>query len=257
VVLKERVHEALDGHTDLVCIRRSCVTVFYHCDGEPIYHVDIAVYSDGAYNIDGKARTAKGKQYSAPEHRFWQISDPQQLTVLIFARFSGTDREQFRRIVRIWKRWRDVNFPKDGNAAPNGIGLTVATYDRLVPAYIDPFAGKHDDLTALRGLVQATLDRFAPVWDEREQCNVRRLVITLPIEPHTGLFARMSGVQMKAFEQKLQKLKDALDYAAGVFDSTAACERLQQVFGDEFPVPPRKETAITHPLAITSSGNSA
>ena len=159
VVLKERVHEALYGHTDDVCIRRSCVTVFYHCDGEPIYHVDIAIYSDGAFNTDGKSYTAKGKQYSTPEHRVWKVSDPQQLTIVIFAKFSEADRPQFRRIVRIWKRWKAVNFPKVGNGAPNGIGLTVAAYDRLQSAYSDPIAGKQDDLRAMRQLVEDTLSR--------------------------------------------------------------------------------------------------
>jgi hypothetical protein len=257
VLLKERVHEALDDHTDEVCIRRSCVTVFYHCDGEPIYHVDIAIYSDGAYNADGKARTAKGKRYSKPEHRFWKVSDPQQLTAVIFAKFTEMDRAQFRRIVRIWKRWKAVNFPKDGNAAPNGIGLTVAAYDRLCPAYSDAFAGKHDDLRAMRQLVEDTLRRFATVWDENEQAFVRRLVVKLPIEPDTDLFAAMTARQMQVFEQQLNTLKEALLYAEGVSDPTAACERLQQVLGEEFPVPDKKETALTHPPAITSSGNSA
>lgn len=58
VVLKRRVHEALDGHTDSVCIRRPCVTVTYHEEDEPIYHVDIAVYSDGSANADGKSQLA-------------------------------------------------------------------------------------------------------------------------------------------------------------------------------------------------------
>ncbi len=215
VVLKERVHEALYGHTDDVCIRRSCVTVFYHCDGEPIYHVDIAIYSDKAHNADGKSYTAKGKQYSAPEHRFWKVSDPEQLTIVLFAKFSEADRPQFRRIVRIWKRWKAVNFPKAGNGAPNGIGLTVAAYDRLQPAYSDPITGKHDDLRA------------------------------------------MTPKQMEVFEQELKTLKDALDYAEGVSDPTAACERLRRVFGDDFPVPEKKETATTHQPAMSSSGNSA
>ena len=257
VILKERVHEALDGHTDDVCIRRSCVTVFYHCDGEPIYHVDIAVYSDGEYNADGKPYTAKGKQYSAPEHRFWKVSDPQQLTVVLFDKFSEADRPQFRRIVRIWKRWKAVNFPKAGNGAPNGIGLTVAAYDRLLPAYSDPIAGKHDDLRAMRQLVDDTLARFATVWDENAQAFVRRLVIKLPIEPYTDLFEAMTSKQIDEFEEQLKRLKDALVYAEGVSDPTAACERLRCVFGDDFPVPTKKETATTHSPAISSSGNSA
>ncbi len=246
VVLKERVHEALYGHTDDVCIRRSCVTVFYHCDDEPIYHVDIAIYSDGEYNDDGKARTAKGKQYSAPEHRIWQISNPQALTDTIFARFEGADREQFRRIVRYLKRWKALNFPTEGNAAPNGIGLTVATYNDLQPAYTDRFANAHDDLRAMRSLIEAMLSRFIEEWDENEQQFVRRLVVRLPIEPCNDLFARMTANQMAAFEKKLIELKEALVYAEGVADPTAACERLQLVFGKDFPVPEKKDTATTH-----------
>lgn len=258
VILKERVHEALDGHTDDVCIRRSCVTVFYHCDGEPIYHVDIAVYSDGAFNTDGKSYTAKGKQYSAPEHRFWKVSDPQQLTIVLFAKFSEAEKPQFRRIVRIWKRWKAVNFPKAGNGAPNGIGLTVAAYDRLQPAYSDPIAGKHDDLRAMRQLVQDTLSRFTDEWDDTAQAFVRRLVVTLPIEPYTDLFETMTPKQMEEFERQLTTLKEALEYAeCKTTDPTDACERLQQVFGDQFPVPEKKETATTHPPAMSSSGNSA
>jgi hypothetical protein len=257
VVLKERVHEALYAHTDDVCIRRSCVTVFYHCDGEPIYHVDIAIYSDKAYNADGKSYTAKGKQYSAPEHRFWKVSDPEQLTIVLFAKFSDADRPQFRRIVRIWKRWKDVNFAKAVNGAPNGIGLTVAAYDRLQPAYSDPITGKHDDLRAMRQLIEDTLGRFATVWDVNAQAFVRRLIVTLPIEPHSDLFAAMTPKQMEEFEQRLTTLKDALLYAEGVSDPTAACERLRRVFGDDFPVPEKKETASTHQPALSSSGNSA
>src|SRR5687768_415050 len=58
VVLKRRVHEALDGHTKDVRIRRPCVTVQYQRAGEPVYHVDMAVYSDGDRNADGKSRLA-------------------------------------------------------------------------------------------------------------------------------------------------------------------------------------------------------
>lgn len=257
VVLKERVHEALDGHTKDVCIRRSCVTVFYQQDDEPIYHVDIAIYSDRTSNADGKAYTAKGKLNSAPEYRVWVVSNPDLLTETIFAKFTGLDRAQFRRLVRIWKRWKAVNFPKEGSAAPNGIGLTVAAYERLQPAYSDPIAGKHDDLRALRQLVEDTLASFEDVWDEDAQMFVRRLVVSLPVEPYADLLAAMTPKQMQEFEQRLLELKDALIYAESVSDPTAASERLQRVFGDEFPVPEKKETATTHPPAISSSGNSA
>ena len=97
-----------------------------------------------------------------------------------------------RRIVRIWKRWKAVNFPKDGIGAPNGIGLTVAAYDRFQAAYSDSTTGKHDDLRTMHLLVEDTLSRFATVWDENTQAFVQRLIVTLPIEPFTDLFAAMT-----------------------------------------------------------------
>lgn len=62
VVLKERVFEALFEHTNDVQLRRACVTVFYNREGESVYHVDVAIYSHGGQNTDGKARLAKGKR---------------------------------------------------------------------------------------------------------------------------------------------------------------------------------------------------
>ena len=257
VVLKQRVHEALDGHTDDVRIRRPCVTVFYHRDGERIYHVDIAVYSAGSQNADSKARLAKGRENSAEEYRVWEVSDPQTLADAIFDRFTGNDRDQFRRVVRYLKRWRDENFSEGGNAAPLGIGLTVAAYDHLRPAYTDVFAGKADDLGALRALVRAILGRFTWVWDNDEQKLVQRLSITLPVEPWSDLFAQMTNRQMGEFEEKLEALLEALDAADRSVDPVEACETLQAVFGPDFPVPKREETGKRHRPAIVSSSNSA
>lgn len=258
VQLKERVFEALDDHTNRVELRRSCVTVFYSSNDEPLYHVDVAVYSDGSVNADGKSYHAKGKRYSLPENRYWEVSNPQQLSDTIFDKFPGAeDRKQFRRVVRYWKRWKAVNFTAGGGAAPNGIGLTLLTYYYFHPTYTDVFANTHNDLAAMRALVEAVLTRFEWVYDEDEQAYVERLVVKLPIEPWKDVFDRMTAKQMRAFKEKLTTLKDALVYAEGVADTRAACERLQFVFGDDFPVPEKQETASSHPRSVTSSGNSA
>ena len=257
VVLKERVYEALVGHTTDVRIRRSCVTVFYQRQNEPIYHVDVAVYSDGSQNSDGKARLAKGKQNSAVAYRFWEVSDPQGLAESMWARFQANDRAQFRRIVRYFKRWKAINFPPDGNAAPLGIGLTVATYDHLQPTYRDVLAAKPDDLGALRPLVCALLNRFSTIWDQATQQWIRRLSITLPVEPWNDLFARMTNLQMRAFEERLTTLLVTLDTAAEAIDPIDACTKLQKVFGDDFPIPTQEATAQRHARAIVSSSHSA
>jgi hypothetical protein len=257
VTPKMRVHEALDGHTKEVRIRRPCVTVFYQQDGEPIYHVDIAVYSDGAENADGKHRLAMGKENSAEELRIWEASDPQALKDKTTGRFEGNDREQFRRIVRYLKRWKDVNFPPDGNAAPLGIGLTILAHDELQPRYADTVSGTPDDLGALRHLAQAILNRFGVTWDEDEATWIRRLVVKLLVEPWNDLFERMTGKQMEQVEQELGVLLEALNSATDEVDPVEACKRLSKVFGKDFPVPRMEDTGKRHAPAIVSSSNSA
>jgi hypothetical protein len=258
VVLKERVHEALDGHTNHVELRRSCVTVFYSENDEPLYHVDVAVYADGSQQPDGKSRLAKGKRHSDKKNRLWELSSPRKLQEQLFARFTlERERVQLRRIVRYWKRWKAVNFHVGGGAAPNGISLTILTSNDLQPTFTDVFANKANDLVAMRMVVEAVLGQFVDVYDSEQQQWMRRITVKLPVEPWTDVLERMTNLQMAEFEEKLKTLRDALAYAEGISDPTAACERLRIVFGDDFPVPPKTETARTHPPAITSSGNSA
>jgi len=257
VVLKLRVHEALDGHTKEVKVRRPCVTVQYQKAGEPIYHVDMAVYSDGAENDDGKSRLAVGRENSAEENRRWEVSSPQALIDTILGRYLGNDRKQFRRIVRYFKRWRSHNFPSDGNAGPLGIGLTVATYDDLNPEYSDLTASTPDDLLAMRNLVRAILGKFTTLYDWTLGKSRRRLKVLLPVEPWNDLFEQMTDTQMTRFEEKLERLRDALDTAAAAVDPHDAAKELKKVFGDDFPVPEKKETAKRHAASafVTSSSN--
>lgn len=258
VVLKERVFEALDGHTKSVKVRRPCVTVQYQRDEEPVYHVDIAVYSDRDKNPDGQDQLAMGKSGSADEHRFWRPSGTRDLKDTVLSRFEvGGDRDQFRRTVRYLKRWKDHKFPVNGNAAPPGVGLTVATYDDLVPVYLDSVAGKPDDLGALRSLVGAMLSRFSSVWDSDEGDWVQRLVVRSPVPPGDDFFTRMTGKQMESFEEKLKNLRDALDAALSEVDPTEACKLLQQQFGSDFPVPEKEATArvFSSPAIVSHSSS--
>jgi hypothetical protein len=122
VVLKKKVHDALDTPVRTVLIRRPCVTVNYLRKGKTEYHVDLAIY---AKRDDDQLDIAKGKENSAQEFRIWEVSNPKKLTELICAAFTD-DKElaQYRRCIRYIKRWRDVQFRNGGT--PLSIALTVA-----------------------------------------------------------------------------------------------------------------------------------
>jgi len=260
VTVKTWVLNALDGHTKKVNMRRSCVTVFYQEAGEDIYHVDLVIYSSGKRNDDGKDYVAKGKSDSSAKDRRWEASDPQELQDLITGRFSGEEAQQFRRIIRALKRWKDLRFSSYGRAAPKGIALTVAAYHWFrVSRQQDTFANstKYDDLEALRSLVAEMLSRFRPVWSEEDQQFLPRLAIALPISPGSDLCDNMSDSSMRGFKERLEKLFTALKKAQKDVDPHTACKELQEHFGEDLPVPEKSDTAQKRDRAIVSSGNSA
>jgi hypothetical protein len=246
VDVKSWVFDAVQDHTDNVRIRQSCVTVFYHAEGEPVYHVDLAVYADAEKN-GGQLFLARGTAGSAEENRGWTSSDPEGLTDLVNSKFSGDDRKQLRRVIRYLKRWKDLKFPKDGNAAPRGIAITIAAYHWFLPRCLwADGVQQRDDLDALRSLVAAMIASFSP-----------RLAVQCPASPFDDLCARMSDAQMQSFKTRLEELLDVLRDAIEDTDPHTACKALASEFGNDFPIPDPEDSGKRQRRAITSSGSSA
>jgi hypothetical protein len=242
VELKRRVHAALEGHTpgngfhDGVTIRRPCVTVQYHRNGKPVYHVDIAVYADGTLCRDGKPRIAMGKGRSEEKFCEWQISDPLALSSLIIDSRDGEELTQFRRVVRYLKRWKDARFPSRGNGAPLGIALTVAAHQHFSAEFFRD--GRPNDLKALVGVVSGILDSFVPrplAWFLGGPSH--KTSVKLPVEPFSDLCGRMTPRHMTRFHKELERLVEVLEAVQGGRSEEKACERMQEVFGTDFPLP--------------------
>lgn len=247
VTVKKWVLEALEDHTSDVHMKEPCVTVNYMEDGEVIYHVDLAIYSDE--NLDGKTYLARGKESSESSKRKWEVAEPKKLISIITEKFGG-DAMQFRRIIKYLKRWKDVNFPDSGNAAPLGIGITIAAYNWFdTSKNHDPFTGQttYDDRAALVNFLQRWLAQFSG----------NRLIVTLPVQPFSDLFAKMSDAQIATFKEKMKELLATLIATEIEPDPAAACEKLQKKFGEDFPVPEKSETATEKKRAIVSSNASA
>lgn len=258
--VKGWVNDALQGHTELGTeVRRHCVTVWYKTKGELAYHLDLAVYSAGGQNPDGKTYLAKGYKGSDASNKEWMLSDPMELVQAIDGRFDGDARLQFRRTVCALKRWKDYKFSSTGEAAPRGIGLTAAAYRWFQHEQVvtDPWAGtaEDDDLAALLALVNAMLQKFQQIWHDGEYAW--RLKAPLPVEPFSDPFERMSNKQMLAFHTKLEALRDALTEAQRTEEPEEACAHIQTVLGEDFPVPDKPSTGKKVAAAIISANQSA
>ena len=244
VELKKIVKNALTHGNRSIRIRRSCVTVEYIKNEEVDYHVDLAIYAkrSGEEILD----LAKGKEFSDSENSYYEKSDPKGLIDKIKNHFNDdNDRAQMRRCIRYLKRWRDKKliFGK-----PFSIGLTCSAYYWFRPER-DAFTGEDKDLSALFSLAEAMLNNFDVYgW----------LTIDLPVEPYTDLNNKMTETHMQTFKEKLEQLRDALRNADNEDLEDEACKLLQKQFGDEFPVPERKDTAKIAAMAgFAPAGGSA
>jgi hypothetical protein len=219
VQFKELVFNAVWAHTKDVRFRRPCVTVYYTHQKEPRYHVDLAVY---AKEPNGKTYLAFGKQHSSADQRKWVPSNPRELFELIEKRHAGDSGEQFRRVLRYLKRWKDVSFPAEGRAAPTGIALTACALQWFQPT---PSLVQPDDAAALATVLSGMTSGFG--WQGR-------LAVKLPVAPGNDLFERMPDQQMLELRQKIESLRAALD-AASRQDERGAAARLAKEFGRDFP----------------------
>ena len=233
VKVKQWVHDALQSGNRTVKYKRPCVRVQYHRAGEESYHVDLAIYSEGNANWGNQTYLAKGFLDSAPKDQVWEISDPKGLKETFQQKFQHQegDRNQFRRVIRFLKRWKDFKIRADGNGRPTGIAITACAMNWFqIGTIYNPDTGRseYNDLKALKNLTQAIIDRFT---------RTGRISVNLPVPPSNDLFEKMSDRQMKTFKSRLEMLRDALTQVEWTVDSLTACQLLKEIFGDDFPTP--------------------
>lgn len=222
--VKGWVHSAVQAHTKLVRWKEPCITVQYQASGEPIYHVDLAIYGKDRY---GRLFLARGKEHASDAR--WEPADPQGLTKAIGTRFAGEDDAQFRRVIQYLKRWKDLNFPAEGNAAPVGIGLTLLAYGGFAPVKGGYPTPTYDDLTATRNLVTRIAGSFTSKWTSTG--TMYRIAAPTPVEPRGDVFAGMTDQQTTEFKGRVDRLKVCLDQAA----TSGSAASLRQAFGADFP----------------------
>jgi len=211
-------------------VKMPCVTADYASEA---VHIDYPIYkvSSTQYHL------AVGKKNSDAANRVWSGADPHGLIDWIRRRdhygFSADKKqEQFRRIQRYLKRWRDHQFSESTADTIYSIGMAVMAKEQFSPSFNDE--GFRQDLNALRGTVAAMLDAsyFAYVSPGRYTVTVQ-----LPVEPWRDIFDGASVETGSQFRNKLQTMKNKLDEVADMDDERKQCKILNALFGDDFIVP--------------------
>ena len=232
VEVKKWVYEALQSGNRTVVYKRPCVRVQYHRAGEELYHVDLAVYSGSNSNWDNRTYLAKGFPGSEPENRIWEVAEPKRLIETFQQKFQYQgDQNQFRRVIRFLKRWKDYKFSANGNERPTGIAIIACAMNWFQRGTrYNPSDGKsyYDDLTALKDLAQSII--YQSTW-------TGRINVKLPVPPYNDLFEKMSDRHMENVKRKFEVLRDTLTLVELTVETLTSCQLLQGVFGDDFPTP--------------------
>ncbi|SET28065.1 hypothetical protein SAMN04487962_106186 [Marinobacter segnicrescens] len=246
---KRRIKEVLENRGfSNVRIKKPCVTADYKALD---LHIDFPVYkrSGAEYSL------AVGKAGSSDGNKEWASADPKGLESWIKddSFYTGSKRDkhdQFRRLVRYVKRWRDHQFSQDVARKIYSIGLTVMIKECFSPCFDDN--GKPCDATALSQTLSNILSRgyFAQqLEDGRYKVNVR-----LPVNPWRDIFSGSSVNTGTQLFNKLSRLKTKLDQALAEEDEVKQCRILNQMFGDEFEVPTQSSESRASKAAFATAG---
>lgn len=233
-------------------IKMPCVTADYA--GKKL-HIDIPIYRER----NGEYELAVGKKNSSDDNKEWSNSDPKGLRDWIndsspYIGSASKKLEQYKRIVRYFKRWRDNRFSTTVAKKLFSIGLTVMAKEQFRPDFDD--SDKPNDLVALRDTVNNMLYAGYCSFQGNEQYKVR---VTLPKSPWKDIFDGSSLDTGTQFYNKLKVLRSKLDKAIDETDLVNQCEILNELFGDDFEVPSsssaaKKAVYATAGAAGTSQG---
>ena len=230
-------------------IKKPCVTADYKTQN---LHIDFPVYkkSSSSYYL------AVGKKGSDEENREWTHSDPKGLKDWIkdksaYIGSSDEKLQQFNRLVRYLKRWRDHKFSPAVAAKVYSIGLTVMAKSFFQPAFNSD--GKPCDASALRDTAERILNSVYFVYLGDEQYRVK---VKLPVPSYRDIFDGSSidtGTQLR---NKLSKLVEKMNSAMGKECEVEQCKIFNWLFGDDFEIPEKKNNlALAKKVVFSSAGS--
>lgn len=257
--LKNIICDILKNHTEYGSkVKKPCVTITYKKDGEAAYHVDLVAYTyEDKNDHDSQMHLARGKD-STPDEICWEKSDPKGLVDYINNAITiGNDRDQYRRIIRYIKRWKNLKFDNNGHAEPASIGITLIAADKFQASSNN---GEYNDLDALISFVKKIQNLFSYKGISDKGRLLYRIKYPMPYElkfdTNTDVFEKMSDSQMTDFKDKIDKLVRDLEVVQSEVDEVEQCKKLQKIFGDDFEVPEMKALSKSQMNYIPSSSAS-
>ncbi|BCD67602.1 cyclic GMP-AMP synthase DncV-like nucleotidyltransferase [Nitratiruptor sp. YY09-18] len=210
----ETVHkwivEAVDGHTSKKPTDKNlCVRVHYADEKK---HIDLPIYTQKE-NI----------YYLAVKGKGWIESDPKEIKDWFLKEVSKKG-EQFRRIVRYMKGWKD--FREDENnqiKLYGGFQLTVMTSYN----YVSSDSDEESFYNTIKGIK-------SNLWRYEHK-------IPHPINDNKNIIEHYSETRRKKFAEEFEKMFENAKNAYEEIDCVEKSKKWQKIFGDRFPILKKEE----------------
>jgi hypothetical protein len=203
------LYEALADtrYKDMIEERKPCVRVMYADDYIGGFHVDVVpVRVSTSDDIDAPFESPR-------KGSGWHPTAPAEYTA-----WCANEGEDFRRTVRMFKRWRDEQ--QDVRKAVKSIVLQ-ALVSRCMPTDV---AGDAERIAATFAEMNALLGEL-----EIPPC------VPNPVLGSEDLAARWSNSDFANFKNELKYASDLAAEAIDADNLVEACEKWSEIFGDDFP----------------------
>lgn len=215
-------------------IKKPCVTAQYFKAGEKSFHLDYPIYKKNKSNT---YYLAVGKEHSSYDDRKWEESDPKGLIDWLNDKDYFNNEEayqQYKRLIRYIKRWRDYCISGTERKKIYSIGLAIMIKESFVMSISND--GDIYDITALQNTIKTIKERYFTCVDYvSKKYDIK---VNLPVKPYRDVFEKHSSTIGTLFYNKLDKLLTDLDAVIKEESLIKKCESLKKnCFGDDFPVP--------------------
>jgi len=224
-------------------IKKPCVTADYK--SKPI-HIDYVVFRED-FNRD--VELAVGKEHSNEDNRKWDSSDPEGLSDWLTwkdEQKTSAQREQYYRLVRYLKRWRDHKYSSNKSDRKKVYSIGLAIMLRESMKFSIDTSGVADDNQALIDTITNILDgnyfslQVIPLLSGIYKYDI---CVNLPKSPYRDVFNDHGEKIGTTLRNRLNSLLSALKEIRDEDDLNKQCEKLRSEFGDDFNLPDKIEQA--------------
>lgn len=220
-------------------IKIPCTTAQYYEAGDEKFHIDYPIYKKDS---EDRYFLAIGREFSGEDNRYWEEVDIKGLIKWLDAKDSldfldEEERDQYKRLVRYMKKWRNYVFTGTERKNIYSVGLSVMIKEKLMNCI--SWEGDINDLEALYNTVNSILmsKYFTPDGLDSNLDAKYIIKVDLPKLPYSNIFRKHGTGVGTIFYNKLITLKDNLEVVMKEESLEKQCELLRdKIFGKEFPI---------------------